>query len=82
MMGRRNTRTDLAMLESGEWSKVGRKHFRRFDGATVQYDCNRWHWVATGPNGENHGRWKTLEVAVSSLPPGVWTDDDRVDEDA
>lgn len=74
MTGRRNTRTDLELINSGQWAKVGRKHFRRFDGAEVRYDCNAWGWRVNG------GRfvWKTLEVAVQQLDSAEWTHLDRI----
>lgn len=55
---RRNRRTDLQIVNDGDFVKVGHKHFRHVSGAEIVYDCNRWAWQAAG------NLWSTLEVAV------------------
>lgn len=58
---RRNTRTDLDMVASGQWAKVGKKHFRHVSGIEVTYDCNAWRWLVSS---EPRLTWGTLEVAA------------------
>lgn len=61
MYRRRNTRTDLELVKSGQWAKVAKKHFRHVSGVEVTYDCNAWGWiVSTSPRQV----WSTLEVAA------------------
>jgi len=67
---RRNTRTDLALVESGAWAKVGSKHFRHESGIEVKYDHNAWNWQIIG--GRECGyRYGTLEVAAYSAVRGI-----------
>jgi hypothetical protein len=40
--------TATAMKESGEWNKVGSKHYRHIGGIEVRYNCNRWMWELVG----------------------------------
>lgn len=35
------------MLASGQWAKVGSKHYRHASGAEIRYDCSRWMWVCS-----------------------------------
>jgi len=58
---RRNRRTDLQIVNDGDFVKVGKKHFRHVSGAEVKYDCNAWAWRACD------SLWQTLEVAVSNV---------------
>lgn len=55
---RRNTRTDLDLVNAGDFVKVGRKHFRHVSGLEITYDSNAWHWRAVGR------LWTTLDWAA------------------
>jgi hypothetical protein len=55
---RRNTRTDLDLVNAGDFVKVGRRHFRHESGLEITYDCNRSHWLAAG------NAWQSLEWAA------------------
>ena len=61
MYRRSNTRTDLALVASGAWAKVGSKHYRHVTGIEVRYDHNAWGWrVST----DESAIWPTLELAA------------------
>lgn len=47
-MMHRHGNTATEMTESGEWSKVGRKHYRHVSGVEVRYDVNAWGWRVDG----------------------------------
>lgn len=55
---RRNTRTDIDLVNAGDFVKVGRKHFRHASGLEISYDCNTWRWRAVGQ------LWATLDWAA------------------
>lgn len=59
----RNTRTDLDMIESGAWAKIGRKAFRHMDGAIIKYNNNRWVWEIENCGAESGRAYGTLQVA-------------------
>jgi hypothetical protein len=65
-MPRFNTRTDLDMVNSGAWNKVGKKHFRHVSGAEVRYDCNAWTWAVTGCAADGE-RYSALHAARSRV---------------
>lgn len=54
-MGRQPATTGLDMVTSGQWVKVGRKHYRHASGEEVRHDGAAW--VACGL------RWSLLWVA-------------------
>lgn len=52
--------TNLDMIASGQWAKVGKKHYRHASGIEITYNCNKYGWqVSTKPQ----WLWKTLWVA-------------------
>ena len=65
MSRRRNTRTDLELVASGAWAKVGTKAFRHESGVEVRYDHNAWLWRVVGGADDGNG-YKTLDVAAYS----------------
>ena len=57
-------RTDIDMINSGQWAKVAKKHYRHASGVEIKYDCNAWVWEAIGGKEDghcwtqlNHARW-------------------------
>lgn len=48
------------MIESGEWVKVGPKHYRHESGVEVTYVDNSWGWAVSSRPGLV---WKALWVA-------------------
>lgn len=48
----RNERTDIAMVNSGQWAKAGRKHYRHASGIEVVYRPNVWAWEIVGGAGD------------------------------
>ena len=62
----RNPNPTTAMLASGQWAKVGRKHYRHESGAEVRYDNNAWGWRVN----DRPETWQTLTVAVHNVETG------------
>jgi hypothetical protein len=60
----RNTRTDLEIVNSGEFVKVARKHFRHVSGLEITFDCNRCGWRISDETG---WVWPNLHAAVSQV---------------
>ena len=58
----RATRTDLAMLASGQWARVARKHYRHASGVEIVYRPNQYLWEVRG-GARDGNRWETLEPA-------------------
>jgi len=54
-------RTDLALVNSGQWTRVARRRYWHISGAEVYYDNNRWGWVASNRPGL---LWSSLAVAA------------------
>lgn len=52
-------RTDTEMLTSGQWAKIGTKHYRHASGIEIEYDCMAWGWKVSGVKGV----WSALWVA-------------------
>jgi hypothetical protein len=44
VLGRRPMNTGREMVASGQWAKIGKKHYRHVSGIEVWYDCNAWKW--------------------------------------
>lgn len=49
-MMKRMGHTGREMEASGEWVKIGRKHYEHISGVQIRYDCNRWAWEIIGRN--------------------------------
>lgn len=62
----RNPNPTTEMLTSGQWAKVGRKHYRHESGAEVKYDHNAWGWRIN----ERPEVWGTLTVAKHNVEIG------------
>lgn len=43
--------TAQEMKNSGEWARIGKKHYLHISGNEIQYDCNRWLWIVNGNYG-------------------------------
>lgn len=57
-------RTDLAMTNSGNWVKVGRKHYRHKTGHEITYDFNHHCWcVSINTNSVINIMFTTLDAA-------------------
>ena len=59
----RRGNTGREIVESGEFSKVGRKRYQHIDGAVIAYDCNAWGWRIDG----EREVYTALHAAVSHL---------------
>ena len=46
----RHGNTEREMVESGEWVKVARQHYRYINGSEITYDRNAWGWRIDGGN--------------------------------
>lgn len=64
MYRNRQTRTDLEIVNAGDFVKVGKKHFRHASGIEIKHDCNAWGWRTTD---EPKWVWPTLYAAVSQV---------------
>ena len=62
----RHGRTDIEMVASGAWVKVGRKHFRHVSGVEVRYDSNAWLWKVSGGPWDRYG-FEVLHGARSAV---------------
>lgn len=52
--------TGKEMIDSGEWARIGSKHYRHETGVEITYNHNAYGWaVSTRPGVV----WKTLWVA-------------------
>ena len=61
-MYRQTTRTDIDMINSGQWNRIGRKQYQNAQGVTIRYINNDWVWEIVG--GANNGlRFTTLDIA-------------------
>lgn len=45
MLSSRRPNTAKAMADSGNWAKVGPKHYIHISGEEITYNCNRWLWI-------------------------------------
>ena len=61
---RRIQRTDLQIVNSGDFTKVGRKHYRHESGAEISFDCMKFGWRVSADPG---WIYPNLHSAVSSL---------------
>jgi hypothetical protein len=57
-MNRTTTRTDLKMVNSGAWAKIGSRHYRHHTGIEITYNHNRFIWEIS-----NGDAYKTLDIA-------------------
>jgi len=58
MYRRRNTRTDLDLEASGDFTKIGKRHWLHASGLEIKHNCNTGRWAAVG------WEWPTLEWAA------------------
>lgn len=60
-MYRQTVRTDIAMINSGQWARIGRKQYQNAQGVVIRYINNDWVWEIVG--GASDGmRFTTLDV--------------------
>lgn len=65
----RPNRTDLDMLASGQWVRVGKRHYRHASGIEIRYDLKAYLWRGRG--GYHDGRaWETLGPARHNVELG------------
>ena len=62
MLNYRHENTALKMKNSGEWARVGSKHYLHVSGNEVKYDCNAWLWRVNGGAGYTT-LWAAKEMA-------------------
>jgi len=67
---KRHANTATEMKNSGEWNKVGPKHYRHIDGADVKYDHAAWGWRI---NNSVHV-WPVLHIAKYNVETGRYLD--------
>jgi len=66
----RRGHTGREMVQTGEWVKVGKKHYQHVSGVEVVYDHNRWVWcIKGGP--KNNTCWSALWVAKHEVERGA-----------
>jgi hypothetical protein len=68
MMNMRHGNTAREMVESGQWAKIGRKHYRHESGAEILYNNNRWLWEVVGAS----DGWSALWVARHWVEKGFY----------
>jgi len=59
---RRQGNTGKAMVGSGAWVRVAKKHYRHVSGVEIVYRCNHWVWAVV-EDGKPETRWSMLWVA-------------------
>ena len=50
-----------------EWTNVGRKQYERYDGARIEYNHNRFLWIAIAADGTKVGGYAVLWAAKAAL---------------
>lgn len=70
---RRHGNTGREMVDSGQWAKVGKKHYRHVSGNEAKWDCNVWGWRI------NDGKsvYDALWVVRGNVEAGVLDDDEQ-----
>lgn len=57
-------RADIALVNTGRWTKVERRRYWHTSGAEITYRPNQWGWVAsTHP----HLLWPSLTAAAEAV---------------
>jgi hypothetical protein len=59
----RQANTGRDMVESGQWAKLASKHYRRYDGLEIKYDCNAYVWRIVGTSHAWSLLWVTRDYA-------------------
>jgi hypothetical protein len=62
----RHGNTATEMKSSGEWAKIGNKHYRHISGAEVKWVPNAWGWRIN----DQRQVWDALWVAKYEVEKG------------
>lgn len=63
----RRGHTGNEMVASGEWNKIGKKHYVHISGFEIKYDCMAWGWLVSNNKGIYQTLWAAKQIVEWAL---------------